>query len=165
VRAFDAAEAMIAVASATSPELAFGVATHDALPVPAACADLALEGWAFGHALSWNPAGWREDVRRWVGELERVTRPGGRLVLIETQGTGVETPFEGGHSLEPFHEFVTRELGFAHECVRTDYAFESVDEAVALIGFFFGERLVGRVRERSSAIVPECTGVYSRSRG
>jgi ubiquinone/menaquinone biosynthesis C-methylase UbiE len=167
LRAFDAAPAMIELARATlgaHPHLRFGVATHEALPVDDASADLALEGWAFGHALSWNPTAWRDDVRRYVAELARVTRPGGTIVLIETMGTGVEAPFAGGHSLEAFHAFVTGELGFAHRVIRTDYAFASVAEATETLGFFFGERMVARVRERGEAVVPECTGLYWRGR-
>jgi len=130
--------------------------------VPDASADLALEGWAFGHALSWNPTGWRDDLQKWVRELERVVRPGGKLVLIETMGTGVDTPFAGGHSLEPFHAFVTDTLGFSHRALRTDYAFDSVDEAIDTLGFFFGERLISRIREHQWKVVPECTGLYWR---
>ncbi len=165
LHAFDGAAAMIAVAQQSLPQVRWGVALHDALPVPDASADLALEGWAFGHALGWNPEGWREDLRRWVTELERIVRPGGTLVLFETMGTGVETPFAGGHSLEPFHAFVTAELGFSHRALRTDYAFETVESAAQALGFFFGERLVTRVRHHQWTQVPECTGLYWRTRG
>jgi hypothetical protein len=79
-------------------------------------------------------------------------------------GTGVETPFAGGHSLEPFHAFVREALGFEHRVLRTDYAFASVDEAAETLGFFFGERLVTRVREHGWTVVPECTGLYWRTR-
>lgn len=164
VRAFDAAPAMLEVAKQSLPGVEWGVARHEALPVPDASSDVAIEGWAFGHALGWNPDGWRDDLRRWVRELERIVRPGGTLVLLETMGTGVETPFAGGHSLEPFHAFVTGELGFAHRVLRTDYRFESVEQAVDTLGFFFGERLVSRVRERQWTVVPECTGLYWRAR-
>lgn len=163
-KAFDGAAAMVDFAKARQPEVEWGVATHDALPVPDACADLAIEGWAFGHAVGWNAHGWRDDVRRWVRELERVTRPGGRLVLIETLGTGVETPFAEPHALIPFDAFVRDDLGFTRVALRTDYAFDSVDDAAETLGFFFGERLVSRIRERRWARVPECTGVYVRVR-
>lgn len=165
IRAFDAAPAMIAQARAALGHLAhvsFDVAAHDALPVGPASADLAVEGWAFGHAVGWNPGAWRDDVRRYVDALARTLRPGGRLVLIETMGTGVEAPFAGGHSLEPFHAFVTGELGFAHRGVRTDYGFASVDEAAEALSFFFGERMAARVRDNGWAAVPEWTGVYWR---
>ncbi|MBE2252481.1 MAG: class I SAM-dependent methyltransferase [Myxococcus sp.] len=167
VDAFDGSAAMMAVARATfaaMPHVQCGVALHQALPVPDASADVGVEGWAFGHALSWNAAGWQADVRAWVAELERVVRPGGVLVLIETMGTGVEAPFEGGHSLEPFHAFVLDALGFSHRALRTDYAFASVDEAAQTLGFFFGERLAERVRAHQWRVVPECTGLYWRAR-
>lgn len=162
VRAFDAAPAMVEVGRRRQPHVTWGVARHEALPVPDACADLAIEGWAFGHAVGWNPGGWRDDVRRWVGELARVTRPGGLLVLVETLGTGVETPFAEPHSLMPFDAFVRDELGFTRVALRTDYAFESIDDAAQTLGFFFGEKMAARVRERRWARVPECTGVYWR---
>lgn len=165
IRAFDAAPAMIDEArrrAAHLPHLRFDVAPHDALPVEPRSADLGIEGWAFGHAVGWNPSSWRDDVRRFVDTLATTLRPGGALVLIETMGTGVDTPFAGGHSLEPFHEFLTRELGFGHRVIRTDYAFDSVDQAIDILGFFFGERMVTRVRERGAAIVPEHTAVYVR---
>ncbi len=167
IDAFDGSSAMIDVAKRSfehAAHVTLGVARHEALPVETDVADLALEGWAFGHALSWNADGWRDDVRRWVTELDRVTREGGRVILIETMGTGVLTPFEGGHSLEPFDAFVRETLGFERHVVRTDYAFASVDEAARVLGFFFGERMIARVRDNAWTIVPEHTGVYVRTR-
>lgn len=167
LRAFDAEAAMIEVARetlASHAHVTLGVAPHDALPVPDGAASLAVEGWAFGHAVGWNPSGWRDDLRRYVDELTRVLRPGGLLVLIETMGTGVETPFAGGHSLEAFHAEVTGALGFAHEALRTDYAFDTVEEAAETLGFFFGERMAAKVRAQAWRVVPECTALYWRVR-
>jgi ubiquinone/menaquinone biosynthesis C-methylase UbiE len=169
VTAFDRAAPMIAVAEAKARargvgNVRFGVASHDALPVPTAEADLAIEGWAFGHAVGWNPSGWIDEVDAHVRELARAIRPGGSIVLIETMGTGVSAPFEGGHALEPFHRHVVERLGFAHRCVRTDYAFESVDDAAERAGFFFGERMAAKVRANGWRVLPEHTGVYWRGR-
>lgn len=167
VQAFDGSASMIEIARrhlGAEAHVSLGVSRHEALPVETDVADLALEGWAFGHALSWNADGWRDDVRRWVTELDRVTHDEGRVILIETMGTGVLSPFEGGHSLEPFDAFVRETLGFERHVVRTDYAFESVDDAARVLGFFFGERMVARVREHGWTIVPEHTGLYVRSR-
>jgi ubiquinone/menaquinone biosynthesis C-methylase UbiE len=167
IQAFDGSAAMIAIARrhlADQTHVSLEVSRHDALPVETDGADLALEGWAFGHAVGWNPDGWRDDVRRWVTELDRVTREEGRVILIETMGTGVLGPFEGGHSLEPFDAFVCETLGFERHVVRTDYAFSSIDEAARVLGFFFGERMERRVRDHAWTIVPEHTGVYVRPR-
>jgi len=165
VHAFDGAAAMIDVARRAFvdvPHVHCGVARHDALPLHGIEADVALEGWAFGHAVAWNPEGWRDDVRAWVAELERSLRPGGTVLLIETMGTGVATPFLGGHSLEPFHDFVVTTLGFSHRMVRTDYAFDTVEQAAQTLGFFFGERMASKVRDQDWRVVPECTAVYWR---
>ncbi len=167
VRAFERASAMLDVARQRLADdgahnVTLALASHDRLPVDDASADFALEGWAFGHAVSWNPTGWRDEVSAHVAELARTVRPGGTVVLIETQGTGVETPFAGGHGLEPFHAFLVETLGFAHQCVRTDYRFESVEEAAGLLGGFFGERMAGRVRDQQATVWPECTGLYGR---
>lgn len=167
VRAFDRSAHMLSVARAKAAargyaHLSFEVAAHDALPVDEGVADLAIEGWAFGHAVGWNPSAWRAEVDANVRALTRVVRPGGVVVLIETMGTGVDAPFEGGHALEVFHRHVIDELGFSHRCIRTDYAFESVDEAVERAGFFFGARMAERVRAKGWRVVPEFTGIYSR---
>jgi ubiquinone/menaquinone biosynthesis C-methylase UbiE len=167
VRAFDCAAPMLSVAEKRRRErsvenVRFAVASHASLPVESASADLGIEGWAFGHALGWNPSGWEEEVDAYVRELARTVRAGGMVILIETMGTGVEAPFEGGHSLEPFHRHVVERLGFAHRCVSTDYAFESVDEAAARLAFFFGDRMAEKARAKGWTIVPERTGVYWR---
>jgi ubiquinone/menaquinone biosynthesis C-methylase UbiE len=167
VRAFDRSAHMLDVARQRLAEdgarnVQVAVASHASLPVDDGSADLALEGWAFGHAVGWNPSGWVAEVEAHVHELSRTLRPGGTLVLIETQGTGVEAPFAGGHALEPFHHHLVTALGFAHRTVRTDYVFASLDEAVERAGFFFGEGMVARLRARGTATLPECTGVYWR---
>jgi len=167
VRAFERAEAMLNVARQRIADdgvhnVTLGLASHAKLPVEDATADIALEGWAFGHAVSWNPTGWRDEVAAHVAELARTLRPGGTVVLIETMGTGVETPFAGGHGLEPFHAFVLESLGFSHRVLRTDYRFESPEEAVRLLGGFFGEGMAGRVRAAGATVWPECTGLYWR---
>lgn len=169
VRAFDRSEHMLSVARQKASakgfsHVSFAVASHDALPVEDASADVAIEAWAFGHAVGWNPSGWVAELEAHIRELSRTARPGARVVLIETMGTGVEAPFEGGHALEPFHRHLIDALGFSHRCVTTDYAFESVDEAADRAGFFFGERMAERVRARRWRVVPEFTGIYWRAR-
>lgn len=167
VRAFERAPAMLAVARRRlagegAGHVTLGLASHGKRPVDDATADIAVEGWAFGHAVSWHPADWRDVVHAHVAELARTLRPGGTVALIETMGTGVETPFAGGHGLEAFHAHLLGALGFAHCVVRTDYRFDSVDEAAALLGFFFGAPMAARVRAAGATVWPECTGLYWR---
>ncbi len=148
--AFDGSHAMLRVARAKGLPMKLAVADHRALPLPAACADVVLEGWAFGHLVE---AG-LDQAERGLEEMRRVARPGARLIVVETLGTGVETPAPPT-KLEPFYALLAAQ-GFEGQVVRTDYAFASVEEAEALLGAFFGPRVT------PARSVPECTGVWIR---
>ncbi|GAB4479520.1 MAG: hypothetical protein Kow00124_25270 [Anaerolineae bacterium] len=138
-------------------------ARNDALPLPAACADLAIEGWSFGHFNFGPAAEWRAAVEPAIAEMQRVLRPGGTAVLIETLGTGVETPHPPTPELAAFYAYLEGERGFRHRWVRTDYRFESVEEAERLTRFFFLDDLADRVKREGLVILPECTGIWWRT--
>jgi hypothetical protein len=44
--------------------------------------------------------------------------------------------------------------------VRSDYHFQSLDEALHLSRFFFGEELAQQVAHNKSTFLPECTGIW-----
>ena len=46
--------------------------------------------------------------------------------------------------------------------IRTDYRFASVQEAVELTRFFFGDELADRVRVEDWLVLPENTGIWWR---
>ena len=73
-------------------------------------------------------------------------------------GDGNESPIRLPH-LENYYPWLG-EMGFQNKWIRTHYQFESLDEAVELAGFFFGEEMADQVRERGRVILPECTGVW-----
>ena len=125
----------------------------------AAWADVALAGWVFGHALRWHPDDWQRRITHALTAMRRALKPGGRLVVIETLGTGypVPTPSPG---LMGYQRWLESEWGLARHELRTDYRFDSVDEAAAAMGFFFGEAMVEKVRAHAWCRVPECTGVW-----
>ena len=79
---------------------------------------------------------------------------------METLGPGRETP-QRSEELAPYLAYLDKN-GFQSTWIRTDFRFESVEEAVRLVGFFFGEELAGQVAERQSPVVPECTGIWWR---
>ncbi|HEX2989536.1 MAG TPA: hypothetical protein VHO49_02600, partial [Anaerolineales bacterium] len=64
--------------------------------------------------------------------------------------------------VEPAYQWLEAN-GFDSKWIRTDYRFESLDEAIELAGFFFGEELAEQVRANGSVILPECTGVWWRT--
>lgn len=167
VRAFDASEAMLEVARQRSAELGqtnctFERGEHGAVPIDAKSADIALAGWSFGHEISRRPDDWREVVGGYLDRMEAALRSGGRLIVIETLGTGYEMPTPPTPGLATFYAWLEGERGFAREWARTDYLFSTHEEAVELIGFFFGEELAARVAASGERRVAECTGLWWR---
>ena len=92
--------------------------------------------------------------------MKRVLRRDGTIILFESLGTGNEQPVRLEH-VESTYQWLDAN-GFENKWIRTDYRFESVDEAADLAGFFFGEDMAERVHAKGSVILPECTGVWWR---
>jgi ubiquinone/menaquinone biosynthesis C-methylase UbiE len=165
VYAFDIAPAMLSTAQTMLEESGLtnwrlGVADNRAMPLPNACADLVIEGWSFGHAVGWSPDHWREDIHQMLQEATRLLKPHGTLILLETMGTGNKQPHPPTDGLAELYAWWQREHGFAYRWIRTDYQFESVDEAQELTRFFFGDELANRIAQENLLILPECTGVW-----
>lgn len=122
-------------------------------------ADLAIAGWVFGHALSWHPDDWEARITRALTTMRRALKPGGRLVVLETLGTGCTEP-SPSPKLAVYQQWLESTWGLRRHVLRTDYGYASVDEAAAGMGFFFGEAMVERVRAHGWSRVPECTGAW-----
>lgn len=133
------------------------------LPFETASADLSVAGWVFGHQRSFEPERWKSTVAAGIGELQRVTRSGGWIVLFETLGTAVEEPAVRS-DLAELYRYLEDGFGFQRRVLRTDYAFASAADAAAGLRFFFGDALAERVLARGWARVPEWTGCWSRRR-
>mgnify|MGYP001436469056 FL=1 len=163
MRAFDASEEMLRVcrqrldASGLSNWKVEG-ADHRQLPVPDSSADLVVSGWSVSYLAVWNPASWRAELEKWLGEMKRVLRRGSYIVLYESLGTGNESPVELEH-LREYYPWLD-EVGFQNKWIRTDYKFASLEEAEELSRFFFGDELGDKVRANGWVILPECTGVW-----
>lgn len=168
VIATDRAPAMLAVARAHLDALALPdrwqlvEADARALPVPDGQADLAIAGWVFGHLRYWLPEGWREAIGEALAEMTRALRPGGRLIVIETLGTGREDPLPPSPALAEYYAWMEGEQGMTRQALRTDYQFADVATAAEVTGFFFGEAFAERVLREQWSRIPECTGLWSR---
>ncbi|MDX1524425.1 MAG: class I SAM-dependent methyltransferase, partial [Anaerolineae bacterium] len=97
ILAFDASEHMLDVAVAKLKQMGatnwqVQVGDNRALPVEDGAADLSIAGWSFGHATSWAAGRWPMEIGQAVAEMKRVLRPGGMAIILETMGTGFETP-------------------------------------------------------------------------
>jgi ubiquinone/menaquinone biosynthesis C-methylase UbiE len=135
------------------------VADNRNLPVEDDAADLAISGWSLGYLVGEHPASWQEELDKALREMRRVLRPGGTIVILETLGTGHETPHPPTEGLAAYYRYL-EETGFDSTWIRTDFQFASLDEAEALIRFFFGDELATQVVENEWVILPECTGIW-----
>jgi ubiquinone/menaquinone biosynthesis C-methylase UbiE len=163
VRAFDISEEMLRVCREkfTASGLVnwqVDVADHRQLPVDDKSADLMVSGWSVAYLAVWNPETWRAELEKWMDEMKRVLKPNGTIVLFESLGTGNESPIQLEH-LKDYYPWLD-ESGFQHKWIRTDYKFDSLDEAEFLSRFFFGDKLGDKVKENKWVILPECTGVW-----
>ncbi|MBL8117070.1 MAG: class I SAM-dependent methyltransferase [Anaerolineae bacterium] len=165
MRVYDGSAHMLAVATDKLKRSGLNhwettVADNRSLPAADASADLAIEGWSFGHFGGWYPDSWREEAGKALAEMRRVLRPGGTAILIETMGTGYETPQPPTPGLTALYAWLETEHGFSSTSIRTDYRFESLEEAEKLSRFFFGDALADEVVRRNWVILPECTGFW-----
>jgi ubiquinone/menaquinone biosynthesis C-methylase UbiE len=136
------------------------VADHRQLPVTDHSTDLAVSGWSVSYLAVWNQENGTTELDTWLEEMKRVLRSGGTIILFESLGTGNETPIRLEHVESTYQWLDAR--GFQNKWIRTDYQFESVDEAAELAGFFFGVEMAEQIRKSGSVILPECTGVWWR---
>ncbi len=137
------------------------VAEHRYMPLPDQCADVSLAGWTLGYfnAKVYGD-GWRQAIGQAIAQMQRVLRPGGTIIIIETLGTGSANPQPPTEALAAYYQMLEIELGFQATWLRTDYKFDSLDQAAALTSFFFGENWDAEVRRNNWLILPECTGIW-----
>lgn len=133
------------------------VADMRRIPFPDNCADMVIAGWSFCYLAVWGQEHWQQEVEAGLQEALRVLRPGGVIVLLENFGTGFEEPAPPPHLNDYFDYLKSR--GFQSDWLRTDYQFESMQEAADLSDFFFGGELAEKVKTNQWTILPECTGI------
>lgn len=137
------------------------VSDHRALPLPDRCADVSIAGWTLSLLSGRSyPETWQREIDRAVRQMRRVLRPQGTLIILETLGTGSESPHPPTEALAAYYSVLENDYGFASTWIRTDYEFESVAEAEELTRFFFGAELADRVSRERLKILPECTGLW-----
>ncbi|MBN1302814.1 MAG: class I SAM-dependent methyltransferase [Anaerolineales bacterium] len=163
IRTFDASASMLTIAAESLRSMGqtnwhTAVADHRSLPAGSASADLIVSGWSFCYLSVWGGDAWLQDLESGYKELVRVIRPGGAVIIFETLGTGKEEPDPPKH-LNRYFDWLA-EKSFQSTWIRTDYRFQSLDEALELGTFFFGEEMGDRIRINNWLRLPECTGVW-----
>ena len=163
IRAFDESGQMLKVAEETLRAMGLtnfetGVSDHRQIPVGDASADLVISGWSFCYLAVWGGAKWKSALQAGLDEIERITRPGGTVILLETLGTMEGSP-NPPEFLNGYYAWL-EEQGFQSTWIRADYKFDSGYEARELISFFFDHNLAGEVEFITGTILPECTGIW-----
>ena len=163
IRAFDASSEMLRVCrdrliKSGLSNWQVDVADHRQLPFPDHSADLVVSGWSVSYLAVWNQENGQAELDKWLTEMKRVLREDGMIILFESLGTGNEEPVRLEH-VESTYQWLDAN-DFENTWIRTDYKFESLDEAIELSRFFFSEELGDKVERNQWVILPECTGVW-----
>lgn len=123
-------------------------------------ADFAIEGWAFLQIAVWNPDTWQFHLGHALGEMERLVRPGGRLILIETLGTGETIP-RVPNSFRKVYDTLEEQYQFYPLALRTDYCFETKEQIRQVVVPLFGMEMLERsIKKGTGWVLPECTGIW-----
>jgi ubiquinone/menaquinone biosynthesis C-methylase UbiE len=129
------------------------------LPLPDRCVDIVTAGWSVCYLANANNQDGERNLNLVLDECSRILRDDGTIIILETLGTGVDEPVVQDF-LRPYFERLSGSHGFRHVQIRTDYRFDSAEEAAEIVHRFFGEEAGRKTRERGSPIVPEFTGVW-----
>ncbi|MBL8051458.1 MAG: class I SAM-dependent methyltransferase [Anaerolineales bacterium] len=163
IHAFDISEEMLRVcrkklSKTNLSNWKIDVADHRQLPIDDNSANLVVSGWSVSYLAVWYKETWRAELEKWLTEMKRVLAQNSTIVLFESLGTGNDLPVKLEH-LKEFYIWLD-EVGFQNKIIRTDYKFESIQEAEELSRFFFGDELGDKVVKNNWVILPECTGVW-----
>ncbi len=134
-------------------------ADHRELPVDDNSADVLVAGWTVCYLTSSEVPNNELHLEKIIQEMKRVLRPGGTIVIMETMGTGYETPHPP-EFLTQYYSLLETKYGFSHKWIRLDYQFKDIAEAERLSRFFFGDELADRVAREKLVTLPECAGVW-----
>jgi ubiquinone/menaquinone biosynthesis C-methylase UbiE len=132
------------------------------IPLEDQSIDIVIAGWSICYLGSSNHQEWKENLLLIMKEINRVLRPNGTIIILETLGTGNEQPTPPDFLINYF-ETLGDQYRFNHKAIRTDYQFDSVQQAEELCREFFGDLLGDRIIKEQSRIVPECTGIWWRA--
>ncbi|MBG9941298.1 class I SAM-dependent methyltransferase [Brevibacillus formosus] len=135
------------------------VADHRNIPVDDNSADVILAGWTVCYLTSSEVPNNELNLEKIILEMKRALRPGGMIVIIETMGTGYETPHPP-EFLTQYYSLLENRYGFSHKWIRLDYRFADLKEAERQARFFFGDELADRVVVEKLVTLPECAGVW-----
>lgn len=133
------------------------------LPFQSNSFDIVTAGWAISNFPGKYGETWESETRKVLEEIHRMVRKYGALIIIETMTTGSLTPAPPNEKLAIYYNWLEKEWGFTKQVIQTDYQFNTLEEAVELGGFFFGEALAKKIRENNWIRLPEWTVVFRKT--
>jgi ubiquinone/menaquinone biosynthesis C-methylase UbiE len=178
IRAYDISQHMLDTASENLKKTGVQnwqvqLGDHRSISAEDQSADVAISGWSMcylvvGNGLPLSPSHinqtWQIELTKGLNEMRRVVRQDGILIIIETLGTGHETP-EPPTNLDAYYRFLEAK-GFQRTWVRTDYLFRNLAEAQRLTRFFFGDEMVKKIKSNEDGVqLSECTGIWWMKHG
>jgi ubiquinone/menaquinone biosynthesis C-methylase UbiE len=125
------------------------------IPVNDNSVDIVMAGWSICYLCNSHDKDWYENIQSIISEMKRVVKKDGVLIIFETYGTGKEKP-EPPDILVDYFRYLD-DYGFCHKVISTDYKFSSIEEAIDLTQFFFGDEVVDKIQENNSTILKEYT--------
>lgn len=161
VHGFDQAQHMLDFArnSLSSPKLQLAQSSHADLLKHGLTADIFIQGWAFGHWFLELYPNFENTLGTYLDRLFTHVVPNGKVVFIETLGTGSKTPFSDS-KLNIFYAFLENHYPFKRSEIRTDYQFSSVAQAARTFKTFFGDAMAKEIEKMGITRIPEVTGVW-----
>jgi ubiquinone/menaquinone biosynthesis C-methylase UbiE len=141
----------------------FAVADARALPYAEGTADLVVAGWVIGHFVDFFGEQWPQHAGRAVVELKRIVRAGGKIMLVETMGTGTDRPRPPTSGHDAYYKWLHDEHGFSSAVLRTDYEFGTMHHGGALVRMFFGSAVADAMVASGTSRLVEYTGVWTAS--
>jgi len=132
------------------------------LPFPNRYFDIITAGWSISALIGQENKDWKAEISLVIKEIQRTINPSGVIIIIETMSTASETPRPPTEALANYYTWLENEWDFNSQVIQTDYQFDNLEQAVSAIGFFFGEEMAAKVREKEWVRVPEWTGIWSK---
>jgi precorrin-6B methylase 2 len=145
-------------------KIVLNVGENENLPLVKNKAHIFIEGWSFGHTIVENNNDIQSTTVKLLNNINQITTDNSVKILIETLGTNVKDPEINNTDLIEFYSLLEEEYAFVKTIVKTDYKFNDYREAAQIMGFFFGEEMKDKVLESKSAVVPEYTGIWIKSK-
>ena len=135
--------ALASLALAASPAIITDGAAADRV------ADVSLAGWTLCYlARKFYGEIWQQQLTQAIEQMRRVLRPGGTIIIIETLGTGCDRAAPRDWLAEYYRLSGKRAAVSTRRGCAPIISSTSLDEAVELISFFFGDA-VGESRRNN----------------